>query len=123
MLGRRPTTYAESTHASPWWIVRYSHLQRFEVSVDMMCATHPQVLVDWGAGDGHVLEMVFERPDPPEIVIAYEPYEGMRDLLAAQPAAQAGRLQIAATPGEVEEMLGGRKVDVLACLGVLEHLP
>jgi hypothetical protein len=122
MPGRRPTTYAESTHASPWWIVRYAHLQRFEASVEMMRATRPRVLVDWGAGDGHVLQMLLERPDPPEVVIAYEPFEGMRDLLAAQPAAQAGRLQLAATPEEAEALLAGRPVDVLACLGVIEHL-
>jgi hypothetical protein len=89
----------------------------------MLGETRPEVLVDWGAGNGHVLQMVLDEPGPLELAIAFEPYEGMRALLAEQPAVKSGLLQIAGTPEEARDLLGGRRIDVLSCLGVLEHLP
>lgn len=122
---RRPTNYAEATHGSPWWIVRHAHHRRAVTAVDMMLATRPKVLLDWGTGDGHVLELLLDRADPPELVLAFEPGEAMQLLLAECKARHplGDRIHVFDDPDEIEAFLAGRKVDVIACLGVLEHLP
>jgi SAM-dependent methyltransferase len=121
----RELSYAEQTHASPHWIVRYAHEQRAKVAVEMALATGPAVVIDWGTGDGLVIERLLDASDGTlELLIAYEPgtnTDPLRDRLARHPL--GARVRVCGTVDEVIEALAGRKIDVLACLGVLEHLP
>lgn len=119
-----PQTYAEATHASPYWIVRYAHQQRATVAVDMMLATRPAVVADWGTGDGLVIERLLDDPRAPELILAFEPGQmvhQLRERLAQHP--DGDRVKVCHTLAEVPWALEGRTVDVMACLGVLEHLP
>jgi hypothetical protein len=124
-VGRAPTSYAEATHASPFWIVRYAHRRRYEVAVSLIRQAAPRVVVDWGAGDGYVLGELLTGPAPPELVLAFEPGERMQALLEERRRTLdlGDRLRWFGTIEEIERFLDGRPVDVLACLGVLEHLP
>jgi hypothetical protein len=124
-LRRAPTSYAEATHGSPFWIVRYAHRRRYEVAVSLIREARPKVVVDWGAGDGYVLGELLTGPEPPELVLAFEPGHRMQPLLEERRRSLdlGDRLRWFTTIDEIERFLDGRPIDVLACLGVLEHLP
>jgi hypothetical protein len=119
-------SYAEQTHGSPYWIVRYAHQQRAVVAVDMMLAGDPKVIIDWGTGDGLVIERLLEQAaDSLELVIAFEPGVEMSRLLRKRmdELPLGDRVEVCTTVEEAERALAGRRIDVFACLGVLEHLP
>jgi SAM-dependent methyltransferase len=82
-------------------------------------------VVDWGAGDGYVLGELLTGPEPPELVLAFEPGERMQALLEERRRSLelGDRLRWFRTIEDIEGFLDGRPIDVLACLGVLEHLP
>lgn len=124
--GALPLSYAQQTHDSPHWIVRYAHEQRAVVAVEMILATRPRVVIDWGTGDGYVIERMLDHGEESlELVIAVEPDTAMVSLLRERLFAHrlGARVVVSETPDAVARALGGREVDVLACLGVLEHLP
>jgi hypothetical protein len=105
--------------------VGYAHRRRYEVAVSLIRRARPRVVVDWGAGDGYVLGELLKGPDPPELVVAFEPGERMQALLdeRRRDLGLGDRLRWFGTIEEIEAFLADRRIDVLACLGVLEHLP
>lgn len=119
-------SYAEQTHGSRFWIVRYAHERRAAVAAEMILHTKPAVVIDWGTGDGFVIEGLLDRADTSlELMIAYEPGVEMARLLRDRLGAHrlGDRVRVCDTPSAVIEALDGRLIDVFACLGVLEHLP
>ncbi len=122
---RRPASYQEQTHESPWWIVRFAHRRRHDASIALLVSAADGVLFDYGAGDGEVVARLLETcARPPAHVVLLEPEPGMREhareRLARTPFAD--RVTIESTLDDALAALGDSPVDVVACLGVLEHL-
>jgi len=71
---RLPTNYQEQTHASPYRIVRYTHLMRFKFAVDELAGLAPKRLLDYGTGDGFLIHELHKRlGSAMPAVVAYEP--------------------------------------------------
>ena len=119
-----PQTYEEATYASPWWIVRYPHRIRAERALDLVIEDEPRTVLDYGAGGGELITRLLADPRAVsvETAIAYDPYETdtghLADRLGGHP-----RAAVAVTLEQAAAALGGRRVDAVACMGVLEHLP
>lgn len=117
-----PTNYAEQTHSSPYWIVRWPHQQRLLHACKIILRHRPLRLLDYGAGDCHLLEVLAARsPDwLPDQVVAYEPVSDYAEM--ALDRLEALGLQDTI---EVERTLPGpdERFDFICCLSVLEHMP
>lgn len=117
-----PTTYAEQTHASPYRVIRFAHHRRHRQALEMVLSARPGVLLDYGAGDGHLVAELLEH-DVPWLrqAILYEPMSEMGVVLenALGKWISAGRVEIVKHRDE----LSGLAVDLVLCMGVLEHLP
>jgi SAM-dependent methyltransferase len=122
LLGRAPTNYAERTHASPYWVIRYAHRRRYELLIAEVLRTQPQVLLDYGAGEADMLLTLLMRPDcsPTMRAIAYEPMiESLVEHLEDRPDGEPiGRIELVRQLEEVPD----HSCDVISCGGVLEHL-
>ena len=114
-----PTGYSEQTYASPYWIVRYPHQVRIGTALDAILASSPDILLDYGAGDGHLIFETIERGFSGRIV-AYEPVERFSQQLIAAGARRghADRVELVTERRDLEGPF-----DFVACLGVLEHMP
>jgi SAM-dependent methyltransferase len=117
-----PATYASRTYDNPNWIVRFPHRQRYEFAVKAINAGRPAVVLDYGAGDGHMLVKLLQdsRTDPAMRAIAYEPLPYIRGLLESIVEEQGLACRIQAV-GSLDE-LADRQFECVTCLGVLEHL-
>lgn len=117
-----PTTYAEQTHANPYRVIRFAHQRRHRQAIDMVLSLQPRFLLDYGAGDGYVVAELLKQNVPWLCrAILYEPMPEMRaDLeIALEEWISAGRVDIIKHRGELGEI----EVDLVLCMGVLEHLP
>lgn len=83
---RPPTNYAEQTHASPSIIVRYPHRVRYRTAIDAFLTAAPSTLLDYGAGDGHVLVEAINQGLASQRIVAYEPVEEYGNKLLANVA-------------------------------------
>ena len=119
----RPSTYAARTYASPYWIVRYSHQQRFKVAGESVGTADPATLLDYGCGDGHFLIGLLEYGilSPQTRIVAFEPIYDVAELLRANLAESqcADRVEVVTDI----RVLRDTRFDCIACMGVLEHLP
>ncbi len=121
-VSRSPATYRERTYGSPHWLVRYPHQRRMAIAVDAVIAEAPQVVLDYGAGDGELVEQLVASGGVEHVeVIALEPLPEMNRSITERLAALPGEHQVRVV--DSVGSLGGRSVDVITCLGVLEHLP
>lgn len=114
-----PTGYKEQTYASPYWIVRYPHQLRMQTAMKAILASRPAVLVDYGAGDGHLLFDAIEGGFAGRIV-AYEPVERFWRQIIAEGSKRGHADRVELVTGRAE--LQG-PFNFVACLGVLEHMP
>jgi 2-polyprenyl-3-methyl-5-hydroxy-6-metoxy-1,4-benzoquinol methylase len=117
-----PTNYAEQTYDSPYRIIRYPHRKRYSLTLASIVGLRPDSLLDYGAGDAHVLaELASAMAWHPQRIVAYEPLPD---------AARIARERMAQTPladrfvvAEQFDELNGQTFDMIICLGVLEHMP
>lgn len=117
-----PRDYAEQTHSSPYWIVRYPHQKRFRYCVDTVMRFSPESILDYGGGDGYfVLELLRRAASPPRRVVVYEPLGEMADRAEKQLAKLSNRLNV--TVVRDRSKLAHQTFDAITCLGVLEHAP
>jgi len=116
---RLPTSYGEQTYASPYWIVRFPHQIRLRTAVKAVLAHRPDVLLDYGAGEGHLIFDAIERGFAGRI-LAYEPVERYRSEIVAdaQRRGLTDRIEIVSARHELHGPF-----DFVTCLGVLEHMP
>ncbi|HYA34875.1 MAG TPA: hypothetical protein VEF03_04610, partial [Candidatus Binataceae bacterium] len=123
-----PGVYESYTHANPSRVVRYAHLRRFEVVRRIVDETRPRSFVDWGAADGFLIDAIFRSRNGasiPEYVAAYEPIAEWAAKLRskydnARPATYVFS-DIAGLAHDLESR--GIKIECLASLEVMEHLP
>lgn len=118
---RLPTNYAEQTYDSPYWIVRYPHRKRYRLAVNMVMRHRPNSLLDYGAGDGHVLaELAARGGARPSRIVAYEPDAEAAELARARVAElwPDASTEVLRSPD-----LRHERFDFILCLGVLEHMP
>lgn len=116
---RTPRNYQEQTYSSPYWIVRYPHQMRLRAASEAVLDHHPEVLLDYGAGDGHLLFTLVDAGFAGDIV-AYEPDAQFRAQLDAEARRRGLQDRIAIT-AQRSDLLG--PYDFVCCLGVLEHMP
>jgi 2-polyprenyl-3-methyl-5-hydroxy-6-metoxy-1,4-benzoquinol methylase len=119
---RLPRNYAEQTYASPYALIRYPHRRRYALTVETIGRRRPRSLLDYGAGDGHVLaELESLSEAMPERVVAYDPVPDAARLARVRLArtAHPDRFQVVEDLAE----LGEERFDMVICLGVLEHMP
>ena len=90
----------------------------------MITAERARTVLDYGAGDGEMLLGLLADPRATEIetVIAFDPEKGFRAEMERRIGTDP-RVTIVGTRQEAAAQLHGRKLDVVSCLGVLEHLP
>jgi hypothetical protein len=119
-LARPPQSYPETTYASPFWIVRWPHRRRYEMAITHLLSAHPARVLDYGAGDGHVLVTAVERGLSSELIVGYEPVPSYADMLREKldDAGQQGKVDVVTDLAELEGQF-----DYIACHGVLEHMP
>ena len=122
-IAKPPETYAEMTHGSPFWLVRYAHQARLRAAAKLIFEEQPRLLIDFGAGDGEFLASMIESGRKIERAIAYDPWPEMRELSQARLEPLLGeQVTVCGDFDEVIEALDGAKADALTCLEVLEHL-
>ena len=109
-----PGAYAAQTYASPHFLVRYSHGQRFRRAAELVSARRPRSVLDYGAGDCQFLLEL----RPPRAV-AYNPPDEVMDVRRRLREHDADFVRYCQDIGELE----GERFDVITCLSVLEHLP
>lgn len=118
---RHPRDYAEQTYASPFRIVRFPHRRRYELATRFIRAAMPGTVLDYGAGDGHLIVELAAMGEPrPLRITLYEPVSSFAQLAhaAASKTDLVSVTEVVETPD-----LGQRRFDVIVCLGVLEHMP
>lgn len=118
---RLPTGYDQQTYASPYFIVRYPHRVRFRTAVDALIEAQPVTLLDYGAGDGHLLIEALDKGLRAHRIIAYEPVEQFADQLLEAIAEHRldDRIQLVRNRDDLRH----EAFDYITCLGVLEHMP
>jgi SAM-dependent methyltransferase len=110
----RPYDYAAGTHEHKRKLFRFSHMRRFEIARDLLEAGANSVVLDYGAGDGFLLELLLPAI-PAENLTALESV----DFLCQQIRQRFGeRIRIVGSADELPEA----SFDRIACLEVLEHL-
>ena len=114
-----PIGYQAQTYANPHWIVRYPHLVRMRTTVEAILAQRPAVLLDYGAGDGHMMFNAIEAGHAGRIV-TYEPVERFARQIVdeCERRGLADRIEVV-----VERSRLRGPFNFIVCLGVLEHMP
>ncbi len=118
---RLPTNYEEQTYSSPYFIVRYPHEVRFRTAVDALIEAEPTTLLDYGAGDGHLLVEAIDRGLAAQRILAYEPVEKFASKLLENVAEHHLHDRIHLI--RHREELRGKAFEYIVCLEVLEHMP
>lgn len=108
-------SYGEGTHSERRRLIRFSHRRRFNYAVELLNAEPDSRVLDFGSGDGYLLERLLPRVHP-ENMVAFEPLDYLqvqiRERLAGVP------VRLVSAPDD----LTGLQFDRIACLEVLEHL-
>lgn len=120
---RLPTNYGEQTHNSPYWIIRYPHRKRYQLAADALSRDCPRSLLDYGAGDGHVLaELATAGGCLPACVLAYEPDADFARMISDRVAGTALHNAVRVVM-ELSELDSQERFEFILCLGVMEHMP
>lgn len=108
--------YAKLTIENSSFLKRFSHSKRFDVAVKLLNIAEGDVILDYGAGDGYMLNKIIQaRPD---YVVGYEPVKSQYDQLIESLNAQSVEFV-----GIVDDLakIGDRRFNKISCLEVLEH--
>lgn len=111
-----PGRYASSTHSHRARLFRFSHGRRFAYALELLAPGPNDRVLDFGSGDGHLLDLVAARV-PNARLVAFEPLDFLRDELRARLSDRD-----VALAARFEELPAG-PYDRIACLEVMEHLP
>jgi SAM-dependent methyltransferase len=116
-----PRDYSEQTYASPYRVVSYPHQRRYALALEVIRRTRPATLLDYGAGDGHVLALLAGlNGSLPDRTTLFEPSPEFARI--AREKLSSTRLAASSEILETRD-LGERRFDLILCLGVLEHMP
>ncbi len=107
--------YSEQTHESRFPGKRWAHRSRFRDALKLLSLTENDTFLDFGCGDGFLLELA-SRKTSPDKIFGYEPSEMMRCLANERLGDSA---HIFSNPTELENM----KFAKISSLEVFEHLP
>jgi predicted SAM-dependent methyltransferase len=118
-----PNTYAARTYDSPYWPIRYAHRKRYELVRDVTLETHPEVVLDYGAGACELFFSILGDPScsPTMRAIAHDPWwtDEVKRVLAEHPQPElSARIEVSVSQREVAD----NECDVVVCGGVLEHI-
>jgi SAM-dependent methyltransferase len=118
-----PDTYAARTIESPYWLIRYAHRKRYELVSSIALESKPEVVLDYGAGNGAMFISILSDPrcSPTMRALAFEPWyaENLKKELAEHPQPeQSARIEVATSELDVAD----DECDVVVCGGVLEHI-
>lgn len=106
--------YSTATHASRSKVKRWSHGSRFKAALSTVAIQSGSKILDYGAGDGHLLKAIADGSDAGELW-AFEPRH-----------ADAARLSLAAEKNArvvtKTQELPNNYFDIIFCMEVLEHL-
>jgi len=108
--------YSDLTLNSPSRLKRLSHGKRFRVAVDLIAPRASERILDFGTGDGYLLQQL-ATASPTAEVIGYEP-DQVRCREAAQRYRTVGNIRVVSTLSE----FGAGSFDKICCLEVMEHL-
>jgi SAM-dependent methyltransferase len=111
----RTYSYAAGTHNHPRSLYRHSHRTRFAVAERLLEADQDSRVLDYGSGDGYLLEQLLHRV-PASNLVACESMEFLRAQLRER--FPESPLTVVSSPEE----LPPASFDRIACLEVLEHL-
>jgi len=114
--------YEKMTVGSSSAIKRFSHGRRYRTTLKLLDVGWGDSVLDFGAGDGHLLSMIADTAPQAVDLFAYEPVESMFKQLCDSLLASAAPGRTAIHP--IHNLLylrGG--FDRIACCEVLEHLP
>lgn len=123
---KRPTNYAEQTHASSNLLIRYAHLSRFRIAEQLCAATNMTSVLDWGAGDGYFLEELL-RSHPTagsSFVGAFDPDYQMVDCLTQRFVDSPTNVSIFQDLASLERELQSRslQLSLVTNFEVMEHM-
>jgi phospholipid N-methyltransferase len=120
-MKNRAYGYASYTYNHPNFLVSYPHRKRNELVAKQIAEIAPASWMDYGAGDGALLDELLGRDALPESVTCYEPDAGMYSQLADH-VSKLGKsdasIKLAATLPGIDAQF-----DLVTALEVLEHLP
>jgi SAM-dependent methyltransferase len=108
--------YTQGTYQSPVAIKRWLHQKRFNDALRLLRLQPTDKVLDYGAGDGHFLEIAARQHDP-SLLVGYEPAEQL--LVQAQAKLAGSGVTV------LNDLAGvrGMKFNKVVCMEVCEHLP
>ena len=109
-------SYRQLTIDSPSRLRRFSHRTRFDVAVNLIAPQPRERILDYGAGDGYLLERIATAA-PFAQVIGYEPNDSAREQILNGPAS---RQNVSVFSNLTE--LQPASFQKICCLEVMEHL-
>lgn len=66
--------YSNQTFRNPLFLKRFSHINRFKLSVSLISPTNSDKILDFGTGDGYILSEIYKKNHNCKIV-GYEPLQ------------------------------------------------
>lgn len=108
--------YLSKTYQSPVAIKRWLHQKRFLDALRLLQLKAGDTVLDYGAGDGHLLEIAAQRHDP-SLLYGYEPAEEL--FLQAKQTLKGSGVTIERDLAT----FGPMKFNRVVCMEVCEHLP
>jgi len=111
--------YSSYTYNSKNLLVRYPHRKRNNLVSETIEKISPEAWLDYGAGDGALVEKLNARNSLPGAVVLYEPDEGMREQLTQNIKKIRENIVVVSDKNQISPL----KYDLITALEVLEHLP
>lgn len=111
-----PDEYLSYTYQSPVAIKRWLHQKRFLDALRLLQINPGDTILDYGAGDGHFLEIAAQEHNP-SLLYGYEPAEEL--LLQAKRTLNGSGVILEKDLATFDPM----KFDKVVCMEVCEHLP
>lgn len=112
--------YASYTYNHPNFLVRFPHRKRNKLVAEKIAETCSARWLDYGAGDGALLDVLLSRKQLPDVCVLYEPEPSMR-LQLSDKVSELGLSKSVKVINSTSEAC--IKFDLVTVLEVLEHLP
>lgn len=110
-------SYAEYTRNNKSKIKKFSHQKRFDVAIKLIDLNSKESLLDFGTGDGYLLERLFHATQNQNLY-GYDPLDFMFEEL--KQTITKNNLD-AVTITDNLDTITNQTFDVVSCLEVLEH--